>query len=425
MFPDSRNANTRFEEKGYLNNKRVEKIKHPATDFLKYSIKNNIVHLILQITQSCNLRCEYCIYSGEYRNRTHSSKQMSFETAKKAMDYYIQHSRDTEQLSVGFYGGEPCVNYELIQKCVSYMETEAEGREINYSMTTNATLLDEKNIEFFVKHGFNILISLDGPKELHDKHRKFAFTKKGTFDVVLEKVKYLKQKYPQYCKEKIAFNMVIDTENTFLQLDDFVRNNLVISDLQFQTNVIDPKNTDVIRKVNNTYIEEINYEKFKVFLELLDKIPQGSASKLLNDYDKELRKVLHENNSIIMSLSDESHHSGPCIPGCTRLFVTSEGVFYPCERVSEELKGSVIGNVDEGIILDKAENVLNYGKPFARKCRACWAYRSCDQCISYIGPNKHRMEEYCEMTRRNVLETIKDACVLEALGFDYTLTDCK
>lgn len=410
-------------KRGFLKSRHVEKVKHPYTDVAKYFLKHHIVHLVLQITQSCNLRCEYCVYSGNYRNRTHSNKQMTFETARRAMDYYIAHSRDAEQLSVGFYGGEPCLNYKLVQKCVAYMEAAAEGRDVLYSMTTNATLLDKENIDFFVQHGFHLLISLDGPEEIHNKHRKFASDRAGTFQTVLQNIQYMKNNHPEYCHKNVAFNMVVDSENGFFQLSEFIRKNPVISDIVFQTNMIDPKNTDMVPSVNPAYLEEINYERFLLFLELLGIVPKGSASKLLATYGRELRRTLYENNSLIMSLPEEGHHSGPCVPGSVRLFVTTDGLFYPCERVSEELKEAVIGDIDKGIDLERAEDLLNYGRQSASRCRNCWAYRCCDQCISYMDEDEQCMEKYCEITRLNVQERIKDACTLESLGFDYALTD--
>ncbi len=78
-----------LEEDGFLKAKRVGKIKHSKSEILPYHLKNKVRHLILQVTQNCNLRCEYCVYSGDYQNRTHSRKKMSFDVAKKAMDYSI------------------------------------------------------------------------------------------------------------------------------------------------------------------------------------------------------------------------------------------------------------------------------------------------------------------------------------------------
>ena len=84
------------------------------------------------MTQQCNLRCEYCAYSGIYDNRTHSNKRMSFETAKKSIDFFLDHSRDSESIAFGFYGGEPLLEASLIEKCIDYINKNVEGKEVNY-----------------------------------------------------------------------------------------------------------------------------------------------------------------------------------------------------------------------------------------------------------------------------------------------------
>ena len=97
----------KYRELGVFIDNPIIKIEHPDTDILKLRSKNYCQLLTLQVTQQCNLRCEYCAYSGIYDNRTHSNKRMSFETAKKSIDFFLDHSRDSESIAFGFYGGEP------------------------------------------------------------------------------------------------------------------------------------------------------------------------------------------------------------------------------------------------------------------------------------------------------------------------------
>ena len=85
---------------GYLKEKHVKVSEHPVTEYYHSFVKNNLGQLTLQVTQGCNLKCEYCAYSGNYFNREHTNKSMSFETAKKAIDYFISHSRDSSHFSI-------------------------------------------------------------------------------------------------------------------------------------------------------------------------------------------------------------------------------------------------------------------------------------------------------------------------------------
>ena len=416
-----------LEKDGFLKTKRVGRIKHSKSEILPYYLKNKIRHLILQVTQNCNLRCEYCVYSGDYQNRTHSQKKMSFDVAKKAMDYYLSHSRDNNSLSMGFYGGEPCLNFELVKKCVDYFEEKAEGRTTAYNMTTNATLLSEDIIDYIVKHDFSLMISLDGPREVHDKHRKLAFSEEGSFDRVMKKVEYLKEHYPEYCRSSVAFNCVLDTENDFEKINHFVKSSPLISDMKIRSSGINTRNTDKRYGLNEKFLEETNYEKFKIQLELLGELPPGSGSRLLSNYKSSLKKALERADDAGNSeLPDEWHHGGPCMPGAMRLFVNAEGIFYPCERVNEANCMLQIGNVEEGIDVQKAEHILNFDEERIDICKNCWAFRRCRQCVSYFegddAPSAEKRENHCKITRKSVEEDMKDICVLQALKCNYLVT---
>lgn len=98
----------KLKAQGYLKgcNTKIE-IKHAAANQIEDYMKNNVHQLILQVTQNCNLRCKYCVYSGSYVNRVHTKKRMSIETAKKAVDFYHKHNSNLENGLISFYGGEP------------------------------------------------------------------------------------------------------------------------------------------------------------------------------------------------------------------------------------------------------------------------------------------------------------------------------
>ena len=193
----------KFQTRGFLKENIVEKIEHPELGLLEHYVNHRVNQLVLQVTQNCNLRCDYCVYSGKYDNRTHSSKIMSWDTAKKAMDYLIIHSDELDEIVIGFYGGEPLLNLELIKECVDYMSTHVEGKKVSYSITTNGTLLTPDIAEYLSKNKFNILISLDGSKKEHDANRKFA-NGKGSFDTIMSNLRNIKNHDPEFL-HKISF----------------------------------------------------------------------------------------------------------------------------------------------------------------------------------------------------------------------------
>lgn len=133
---------------GYLSDRTVEEIRHPATDYLEQILESSLHMLILQVTQNCNLRCKYCVYSGSYINRQHNNKRMSFEIAQKAIDFYIAHSMQSQKLRFGFYGGEPTLEMVLIKNCVTYILQQAKGKDVEFNLTTNATTLNDEQLQF-------------------------------------------------------------------------------------------------------------------------------------------------------------------------------------------------------------------------------------------------------------------------------------
>lgn len=109
----------KLKSQGFLESCNVDaEIKHAAADHIEDYMENNVHQLILQVTQNCNLRCKYCVYSGTYINRVHTKKRMSIETAKKAVDFYRKHNGNIETAIISFYGGEPLLEVELISEII-------------------------------------------------------------------------------------------------------------------------------------------------------------------------------------------------------------------------------------------------------------------------------------------------------------------
>lgn len=134
-------------------------------------LENKVENVTLEVTEKCNLRCKYCIYHPshpEYRAFGHEN--MKWDVAKKAIDFLKEHSQNAENRHIGFYGGEPLLNFELIERAVEYAK-KLFGEDMSFAITTNATLVNDKIAEYFAKNNFNIIISLDGPQEMHDANR--------------------------------------------------------------------------------------------------------------------------------------------------------------------------------------------------------------------------------------------------------------
>lgn len=410
-------------ENGYLSGGRIEEIVHPVSGLLEFYLENKVSSIILQLTQQCNLRCEYCVYSGNYDNRTHANKRMTRETAFKAIDFLFSHSKDSKRNNIGFYGGEPLLEFELIKECIEYAEKKSEGKTLTFNLTSNGTLLSGEIVEFFEKHNVSVLISLDGPKEMHDRHRKQAGSGCGSFDIIMENLEMAKKKYPQYA-EKIRFSVVLDPQSDFSCVNEFFTTYDAVKDAGTSTAIISSRYSKNDIKVNLDFVVKRNYEVFKVFLHKLGKLDKKYVSSIMLEEYNHLRK-LHESSLIpSKSIGTKGHPGGPCVPGITRLFVNAGGDFYPCERVSEASEVMKIGSIDTGFDIARVEAILNVGRLSKESCRNCWAFRFCFMCAAYADNSTELSGEKkisnCSEVKAEMDETLKDYCALKEMGHDFS-----
>ncbi len=406
---------------GFLSSKRIKEIVHPAEDILMYHLDSKIKIITLQMTQQCNLRCDYCVYSGGYENRTHSPKRMDFETARKCIDFYIEHSRDSDAVTIGFYGGEPLLEFELIKKCIDYAESMAEGKPLVFTITTNGTLLKENIVQCFAEHDVQLRVSLDGPREIHDRSRKFAFNNCGTFDKVMENLNMVKDKYPEYYK-RISFSTVLDQENDFSCVNQFFTDYETIKEIGVSASEITDNYAK--NKVGETedYHCKLGYERFKALLSRVVSFDEKYISKIVATDYSDLQRIYKQLRPS-EGLPEKAHHGGPCIPGIQRLFVNVDGDMFPCERVSEFSEVMKIGNIDTGFDLEKVKYLMNVGKLSEEKCKNCWAFRFCILCgasaDSGNGLSGSAKISRCGSVRDIAENNLKDICILKENRRDF------
>jgi uncharacterized protein len=418
---DNKVINTLVKD-GFISNNKVKEIRHAEDSYLSYLYECKLHAISLQVTQQCNLRCQYCSFSGSYKHREHSNKSMGLDVAKKAIDFLINRSSESRELRVGFYGGEPLLEFDMIKECVKYAGEMADGKKISFGMTSNATLINEKVIEFFVETDLDLIISLDGPRQIHDVNRRFAFNNCGTFDKVMKNIQQIKNSYPEYFLKKVKFNAVIDPQNDFKCTSEFFTNDEEVKDLYTMSSII----TDVYSKEPKSYSEDfeikMNYEIFKVLLHRLRRLNVRYISKISRTYFNDYTK-LNERLMPTEKLNDKYHHGGPCIPGIQRLFIDTNGNLFPCERVSEKSEVMKIGNLDKGFDLDRVKKILNIGKLTEEKCKNCWAIRHCSLCAAHADNiddfSADLKGSQCERVRKSTESLFKDYCALKELGYDF------
>lgn len=406
-------------EEGYLSTKRPTSIRHQSTDKCQIYLERKVDSITLQVTQDCNFRCKYCIYSEEKnkKQRSHKHENMAWDTAKRAIDFYQEHSIDSKYKSISFYGGEPLLQFDLIRKVVEYSEGVFAGVPLLFNMTTNGSLLNEQIVDFLVEHSFHLLVSVDGIKTTHDKNRVFR-NGNGTYDIVMSNLNAIEAKHPEFYKG-ISINSVVDMDTDIDSVIALESELCGIPKANFQSNFVE--DTDHVVIPNEDYIMKSRYQGFLAYLTLLGEIKVSELSSFgrlnLNEITNSFRNI-----KSTPLMSDVIAPSGPCVPGKTRLFVTTDGLLFPCERVNEA-SYMCIGNIHNGFDYTRIVELLNIGKLTEDKCKNCWAIRLCEVCAKSCddgrGISADAKKSSCESSRISAERKIRSFVLMSEILNDY------
>lgn len=212
-----------IKEEGLFLHTRPEELKFYHIDEIKDKLNNDLHQLTLVVTEQCNLRCKYCVYSGNYYyERTHSNRKMPLDLAFKAIDFLFSHARDSAKIYISFYGGEPLLEFNLVKKCVEYVKVKNEmaHKDINFSITTNGILLNNEVINFLISNKIGLIISLDGPEKIHNRYRVFP-TGNGTFEIIIKNLFKLRKRNKEYYDKYVGFNTTITPPYDLFELYNF------------------------------------------------------------------------------------------------------------------------------------------------------------------------------------------------------------
>lgn len=186
--------------------------------------------IILNVNTGCNLACTYC-YKEDLTTPAKGEK-MDFPTARAAIDLLIEQAPGRDKINIVFFGGEPLTNMPLIRQVVDYAETRAEevGKAVDFSLTTNATLLTEELVAWFDAHRFGLTVSMDGPRAMHDMNRR-SVGGQGTYDAVASKVRMLLSRYRS---RPVGARVTLTAGVTdVLAIHDHLRNDLGFAEVGF------------------------------------------------------------------------------------------------------------------------------------------------------------------------------------------------
>lgn len=362
-------------------------------------INGGIRNLTLEITQQCNCRCEYCIYSGSYSDhRSHSNVSMSQETALSALEFYKDHCRDCEKASVSFFGGESLIEFELIKETISKASLLFSEKPIAFNISTNGILLNNDVSKWISNHpNVSVLVTINGPT--HDLYRK-TINHEPTLERIMSNIKELRRNYPAVYNRQINFIANIPSLENILPLKQFYETHLQKPPILL-TNISE-KNGDLkileITKVDSIKEMSIWYELAKKYFETKDKfLDRLFRAKIKRIHE---RRIYEKNDEIILN---------NCLPFRSNCFVSADGNFNICEKNAT----MSFGNVKEGfnykkvkLLVRKANEAIN------AKCRSCWAQRLCSICFADMDINPITMEttisdKYCYFEKKDIITSLQ------------------
>ena len=360
--------------------------KEPVLDFKKR--KTVVKALCLHIAHDCNLACRYCFAGeGEYHGQR---ALMSFEVGKKALDFLIAHSGNRRNLEVDFFGGEPLLNWQVVKDLVAYGREQEKHFDkcFRFTLTTNGVLLNDEVADFCNREMDNVVLSLDGRKEVHDAMRPFRGGK-GSYDIIVPKML-------SFVKKREGKKYYV--RGTFTRDNlDFASDVLHYADLGFTQLSMEP----VVAPAQMPYaLREEDVPEICAQYDLL--------AKEMIRREKEGRGFTFFHFMIDLT-------GGPCVykrmsgcgSGTEYLAVTPWGDLYPCHQFVGQ-KEFLLGNVDEGIVREDIVETFKccnvYAKP---KCRDCFARYYCSGGCAANAWNFHHSitdtyEIGCELERKRV-----------------------
>lgn len=327
-----------------------------VVDFKKR--KTVVKALCLHIAHDCNLACQYCFAEeGEYHGRR---ALMSFEVGKKALDFLIANSGNRRNLEVDFFGGEPLMNWEVVKQLVEYGRSKEKeyNKNFRFTMTTNGVLLNDEIMDYCNREMSNVVLSLDGRKEVNDKMRPFRGGK-GSFDLIVPKF----QKFAEMRGDRDYY-----VRGTFTRHNlDFSKDVTEFADLGFHSMSIEP----VVAKPEEEYA--IREEDLPQIMEEYDHLAEEYIRR-----KKEGRgfNFFHFNIDLNQGPCVAKRLSG-CGSGTEYLAVTPWGDLYPCHQFvgQEEF---LLGNVDTGVTNERIRDEFKLCNVYAKdKCRNCFARFYC------------------------------------------------
>ena len=349
----------------------------------------HITNTVLQIANDCNLNCIYCYGDGGSYGR--ERELMSFETAKKAIDFTVENSEGVENILIVFFGGEPLINFNIVKRTFDYcksLEPET-GKKFSFSMTTNGTILTDEIYDFIKDNKINVMISVDGGRDIQDKHRCYC-DGRGSFDDVQKNIEKFKEARGGHLTARAT---VCRTDFRFKNIKDDL---LAMGFTNAITSMVDTSEDSELF-IGGEYSNEV-LEQYRI---------------LAADYVSSVKKGEKTLNHLLTHYLNALYFKKMKIRGCNAgesgIAVGTNGKIYPCHRFMG-MDDNVIGTLEDGIDIPKRNEYRKANVLTKEECKDCWARYLCSGAcshtsVSHTGSVFHAPKCYCDIYK-GVIEIV-------------------
>lgn len=346
---------------------------------VEYEI-SNMTSIVFEVTENCNLSCQYCFYGENYKQYdTRKNYNLSVENAIAILKMLTQKWMSKRNISpekaifIGFYGGEPLINFDFINSIVNYIKDLQlkTGLKFRFNMTTNAVLLD-KYIDFIVENNFSLTISLDGDS-IGNSYRIFP-NGKPSFDLVKKNAHLLKDKYPDFFTKNVFFNAVLHDRNNLLESERFILKEFGIA---LGGTEVNPLLVGKKFKYGGHVFDFNKKEDSEYFF-------KSAETSRINMFLRNFSNFHFENYHEMVSCTTPSRifPTGTCSPFSRTMFITAQGKILPCETIGHDF---ALGKVENGIVDLKIQSIVDnynyYFSKISKRCNNCYRINFCTDCL--------------------------------------------
>jgi uncharacterized protein len=358
-------------------------------ELVKLKSNSMLRHVVISMTEDCNLRCKYCGYHDNRFVNSNHLKTIDEITLRKALDFIADHSMEAYDTLITFYGGEPLLKFDLIKFAISYLEKKnCLGHKYNYRISTNGTLLESTVVDYLVSKDIICVVSLDGPVYIHDRYRVYK-NSTPTYSDIINILKRIAKKHPNYYKNNIRFNAVISPPyNPSSPKDFFEKSNVFRIDVAIGEYFRELLKTEYGIKTmgdinQNLSVERVNFRSDEIFVNM----------RFIEALKKYVCIGTKDSRSLVFP-------SGFCYPLVKRIHIGIDGKIILCERVDENNSYFHFGDVFMGYDFSKIDYLYKYTcQILAGNCDVCWAFRFYDACFATLGKIGYN-GDYCKKFRK-------------------------